>query len=107
MIRTCPSTNLLRDVYAQKGLAQMPRLLSLEDRNPFSPTYGCCNREYWLCRATDFPSSIAQFGIHALALAWRHPMPGNIYHQQEKIREWTVAGHALLDENPEARRLVR
>lgn len=82
----------MRDIYAQKGLAQVPRLLSLEDRNPFSPTYGCCNREYWLCRSTDFPSSIAQFGIHALALAWKHPMPGNIYHQQEKIREWTVAG---------------
>ena len=82
----------MRDVYAHKGLAQVPRLLSLEDRNPFSPTYGCCNREFWLCRATDFPSSIAQFGLHALALAWRHPMPGNIYYQQEKIREWTVAG---------------
>jgi len=82
----------MRDVYAQKGLAQIPRLLSLEDRNPFSPTYGCSNREFWLCRSTDFPSSIAQFGIHALALAWRHEMPGNIYYQKEKIREWTVAG---------------
>ncbi|MCL5271415.1 MAG: pectate lyase, partial [bacterium] len=82
----------LRDIYAHKALAQVPRLLSLEDRNPFSPTYGCCNREYWLCRATDFPSAIAQFAVHALALAWRHPMPGNIYHQQDKVRDWTVAG---------------
>jgi len=82
----------MRDVYAQKGLCQIPRLLSLEDRNPFSPTYGCANREFWLCRSTDFPSSIAQFGIHALALAWKHPMPGNPYYQQEKILDWTVAG---------------
>ncbi len=82
----------MRDVYAQKGLAQIPRLLSLEDRNPFSSTYGCSNREFWLCRSTDFPSAIAQFGIHALALAWRHAMPGNIYYQREKIRQWTVAG---------------
>jgi hypothetical protein len=82
----------MRDVYARKGLSQVPRLLSLEDRNPFSPTYGCCNREYWLCRATDFPSAIAQFGIHALALAWHHEMPGNLYYQQAKIRDWTVAG---------------
>ena len=82
----------MRDLYAQKGLAQIPRLLSLEDRNPLSPTYGCSNREYWLCRSTDFPSAIAQFGIHALALAWRYDMPGNIYYQQEKIRQWTVAG---------------
>jgi hypothetical protein len=68
----------MREIYAQKGLVQVPRLLSLEDRNPFSPTYGCCNREYWLCRSTDFPSSIAQFGIHALALTSPHEKPGNI-----------------------------
>jgi hypothetical protein len=82
----------LRDVYAHKALAQVPRLLSLEDRNPFSPTYGCCNREFWLCRSTDFPSAIAQFGLHALALAWRHEMPGNFYYQKDKIRHWVVAG---------------
>jgi hypothetical protein len=86
------ANSMMRDVYAQKALEQVPRLLSLEDRNPFSPTYGCCNREYWLCRSTDFPSSIAQFGIHALALAWKNPMPGNIYHQHDKIRDWVVAG---------------
>jgi hypothetical protein len=82
----------MRDIYAQKALEQVPRLLSLEDRNPFSPTYGCCNREYWLCRSTDFPNAICQFGIHAQALAWAHPMPGNIYHQHPKILDWTLAG---------------
>ena len=81
----------MRDVYAQKALEQVPRLLSLEDRNPFSPTYGCCNREYWLCRSVDFPNSIVQFGTHALALAWRHQMPGNIYYQHDKIRDWILA----------------
>lgn len=81
----------LRDYYAVKAIEQIPRLLSLEDRNPFSPTYGCCNREFWLCRSTDFPNAIMQFGIHALALAWRHPMPGNIYHQHPKVLEWTLA----------------
>nr|HQH71433.1 hypothetical protein [bacterium] len=70
----------LRDVYAEKALCQIPRLLSSQDRNRFSPTHGCMNREYWLCRATDFPSSIAQFGTHALALAYAHAMPGNPYH---------------------------
>ncbi len=81
----------MRDIYAHKAISQIPRLLSLEDRNPFSPTYGCCNREFWLCRSVDFPNSIMQFGMHALALAWRHPMPGNIYHQHPKALEWTVA----------------
>lgn len=82
----------LRDVYALKGLSQIPRLLSSEDRNRFSPTYGCMNREFWLCRSTDFPNSIAQFGVHALALAYAHPMPGNPYHGHPKVLEWTLAG---------------
>ncbi|MFN8547530.1 MAG: hypothetical protein U0527_06045 [Candidatus Eisenbacteria bacterium] len=82
----------LRDVYAQKALSQIPRLLSLEDRNEFSKTYGCFNREYWLCRTLDFPSAIAQFGVHALALAWATPMPENPYYQEEKVLAWTLAG---------------
>jgi hypothetical protein len=86
------TTDCLRDVYARKALEQVPRLLSLEDRDPFSPTFGCSNREYWLCRSTDFPSSIAQFGIHALALAWACEMPGNFYYQHPKILAWTLAG---------------
>lgn len=81
-----------RDVYAQKALCQMPRLLSMQDRNRFSPTYGCMNREFWLCRSTDFPNSIAQFGVHALALAYAHEMPNNPYYRHPKILEWTVAG---------------
>lgn len=85
------SGRALRDVYAQKGLSQIPRLLSLEDRNEFSRTYGCMNREYWLCRTTDFPSSIAQFGAHALALAWATPFPESPYYQAPKILDWTLA----------------
>ncbi|MBI1388462.1 MAG: hypothetical protein GC154_08440 [bacterium] len=82
----------LRDVYAQKALSQVPRLLSSQDRNQFSPTYGCMNREYWLCRSTDFPNSIAQFGVHALALAYAHDMPGNPYRRHPKVLQWTLAG---------------
>lgn len=82
----------LRDVYAAKGLSQIPRLLSLQDRNPLSRTYGCFNREYWLCRTVDFPSAIAQFGVHSLALAYVTPFPDNSFHRAPKIREWTLAG---------------
>lgn len=81
----------LRDVYARKGIAGIPRLLSLMDRNDFSPTFGCMDREYWLCRTTDFPSSIAQFGVHAVALAYAHEMPGNIYYQKPIVKDWIIA----------------
>jgi hypothetical protein len=82
----------MKSIYAEKALAQIPRLLSLQDRNEFSPTYGCFNREYWLCKTVDFPSAIAQFGVHSLALVYTHAMPGNIYYQQPKILAWTLAG---------------
>jgi len=82
----------LRDVYAARAMPSVARILSLMDRNAYSPTYGCVDREYWLCRTTDFPSSIAQFGTHALALCWAHEMPGNIYYQQPKVLRWTLAG---------------
>ena len=84
--------NNLRGEYAKRGLSQIPRLLSLENRNEFSKTYGCFNRLYWLDKAIDFPTALAQFGVHSLALAYTYKMPGNIYHQQPKIKEWIIAG---------------
>lgn len=86
----------LRDIYAAKAIPSVARILSLMDRNEFSPTYGCIDREYWLCRTTDFPSSIAQFGVHSLALCWAHSMPGNIYHRHPKMLAWTLAGMDYL-----------
>jgi hypothetical protein len=82
----------LRDVYAQKAISQIPRLLSLQDRNPFSPTYGCFHRDYWLYKTSDFPDAVRQFGVHALALVYKHKFPGNIYKGQTKVRDWAIAG---------------
>ena len=82
----------LRAVYAQKAISQIPRLLSFQDRNPFSPTYGCFDRVYWLDKAIDFPSSVYQFAVHTLALAYAYPFPDNPYYQQANVREWCIAG---------------
>lgn len=81
-----------RDVYAQKAISQIPRLLSLQDRNPFSPTYGCFHRDYWLYKTSDFPDAVRQFGVQPLALVYKHDFPGNIYKGQPKIRDWAIAG---------------
>ncbi len=86
-----PKGEELRRAYSDRALAQIPRLLSLQDRNEFSRTYGCFNREYWLCRSVDFPSAIAQFGVHALALAYARPFPDNPYLGEPKILMWTLA----------------
>lgn len=85
-------TKDLRHVYAQKALVQLPRLISNQDRNPYSPTYGCFHRDYWLDKTSDFPDAVRQFAAQALAIAYAYPMPGNIYHGQPKIAEWAIAG---------------
>ena len=82
----------LRDVYAQKAISQLPRLLGNQDRDPFSPTYGCFHRGYWLDKTSDFPDAVRQFAVHALALVYKCDFPGNIYKGQPKIRDWAIAG---------------
>ena len=82
----------LRNTYAEKGLEQIPRLLSLQDRNPLSPTYGCFKRTYWLDKTVDFPDALPQFGVLSLALVYTQDMPGNFYKNQPKMLEWILAG---------------
>jgi hypothetical protein len=70
----------------------MPRLLSLQDRNPYSPTYGSFHRLYWLDKSIDFPDAMAQFAVQALALVYTIDAPTNLYFHQPKIRDWIIAG---------------
>ncbi len=79
------------DAYRREALDQIPRLLSLMDRNPFSKTYGCADRTYWLDKAIDFPSAIMQYSVHSLALVYANDFEGNIYYRQPKIKEWILA----------------
>jgi len=83
---------ILRDYYAKKSISQIPRILGNMDRNPFSPTYGCCHRDFWLDKTSDFPDAVRQFGIQALALVYKYNFPGNIYYNKKKILDWIIAG---------------
>jgi hypothetical protein len=83
--------NQLRNVYAEKAISQIPRILSLQDRNPFSPTYGCMHRDYWLYKTSDFADAVRQFGVHALALVYARDFPNNPYRNHPKIRDWAFA----------------
>lgn len=82
----------LRDIYAEKALSQVPRLLGLQDRNEYSPTYGSFKRDYWLDRAVDHVDALPQFGVHTLALVYSHKFPNNMFYQKEKIKRWSIAG---------------
>ena len=43
-------------LYAERILANLPRLLGRIDREPLSPTAGCADRTYWAWKFVDFPA---------------------------------------------------
>lgn len=81
-----------RDALAREALQQIPKILTLLDRNRHSPTYGCFDRNYWHYRIIDFPSGMAQEFVLPLALVYALDIPDNPYYQDPSIREWVEAG---------------
>lgn len=73
--------------YLEAALAQIPRLLGAIDRNPFRPTFGCLDRQFWHYRTSDFPSEMYQEGALPLALVYRHRLPGNRWQGERRVRE--------------------
>jgi hypothetical protein len=86
------ATAMSRDIFAREALAQIPKILTLQDRNPLSKTYGCFDRNFWHYKIIDFPSGMAAEFVWPLALAYALPIAGNPYHQQSAIRDWAEAG---------------
>src|ERR1700750_616426 len=78
--------------FAREALAQIPKILTLQDRNAHSPTYGCFDRNFWHYKIIDFPSGMAGEFVWPLALAYSLPIEGNTYYQQTALREWIIAG---------------
>ncbi|MBE9043268.1 hypothetical protein IQ255_02385 [Pleurocapsales cyanobacterium LEGE 10410] len=81
-----------RNLFAREALAQIPKILTLLDRNPHSPTYGCFDRTFWQYKVIDFPAGMSQEFVYPLTLAYHCDLPGNIFYQQPMIREWVGAG---------------
>lgn len=81
-----------RDTFLRHGLAEIPKLLTLLDRSPHSPTYGCFDRNFWHYRIIDFPSGMAQEFVWPLALAYSLASAENPYHGKAVLRDWTAAG---------------
>lgn len=81
-----------RDLFAREAIGQLPKIITLLDRNPHSPTYGCFDRNFWHYKIIDFPSGMAQEFVWPLALAYHTPLPNNPYYQKPAIRQWVEAG---------------
>ena len=80
-----------RDHFAHYALANIPKILTLLDRNRHSPTYGCFDRNFWHYKILDFPSGMSQEFVWPLALAYSCDIPGNSWRGREPIREWAAA----------------
>lgn len=77
--------------YRASVLREVQRLLSLQDREMFSHTYGCFDRTYWGWKFTDFPGARFQEAAYALANLFAHPFPGNHLSGRPQMLEWTRA----------------
>jgi len=86
-----PRDPVLRNLYLSTALADVPRLLGAIDRNPYRPTYGCLDRQYWHYRTSSFPSEMYQEGALPLALAYAAKLPGNRWQGEPRVRELAVA----------------
>jgi hypothetical protein len=76
------------DLYAGRIVEQAPRLLGLIDRQPQSPTAGCCDRTYWSWKFVDFPRSRFQEAACVLGYLHATPLPGNDLHQNPRVLQW-------------------
>lgn len=81
-----------KDLFAREALALIPKILTLQDRNAHSPTYGCFDRNFWHYKIIDFPSGMAAEFVWPLALAYTLPIEGNPYRGEAAIKEWVAAG---------------
>jgi len=73
-------------------LEQAPRVLSLMDRDAFSPTAGCCDRTYWAWKFVDYPGSRFQEALCVLGFLYATDLPESPYHRNRRLLEWIELG---------------
>ena len=81
-----------KKIYLEKIIQQIPRLLSLENRDSSSSTVGCFDRSYWAWKFTDFPNATLQRGVYVLSALYTNDFPHNIYYQNDQIKKCIKTG---------------
>ncbi|MBR9953864.1 hypothetical protein KE531_09600 [Eubacteriaceae bacterium Marseille-Q4139] len=69
----------------------VPKVLTQVDRDRHSPTYGCCDRNFWHLKIRDFSSAILQQTGLSIALLTTVPYPGNVFYGREDVKDWARA----------------
>lgn len=78
-------------IYIKKLFEEIPRLLSLEDRDFASETFGCFDRSYWAWKFKDFPDATLQRAVYPLSVIWKTEFEGNIYFHNQNLADWIKA----------------
>ena len=86
------STHHTKETYYAFVLREVERIVSWQDRESFSPTYGCFDRTYWGWKFTDFSGARFQEGVYSLAHLFHHEFPGNSLAGSARIFDWMLAG---------------
>jgi len=81
-----------QETYLKKSIDQIPRVLSLEDRDFSSPTFGCFDRKYWSWKFKDFPDATLQRNVYPLSLVYSIDFKGNEYFKNKQVEKWIKAG---------------
>ena len=84
------------EILLKMALARIPYLLSLQDRNPFSPTFGSFDREHWQYKKTDTPYASVQSAVLSVTILYKNKLPNNPYYKNKRVLEWIVAGLKFL-----------
>ncbi len=73
------------EVVVAEVLSRVPRLLTLQDKDPDSPTRGCMHPAHWRDKSSEVADMRRQEAALALAWIWRHPFPGNRWQGDREI----------------------
>jgi hypothetical protein len=79
-------------VYWRAARREIARVLSWQDREAVSRSYGCFDRTYWCWKFTDFPGARFQEGVFTLAHLFTTPLTENPLYQEPRVLRWIEAG---------------
>jgi len=85
-------TSAAVDLYGDAIVREAPRVLGLMDREPFSPTRGCCDRTFWAWKFVDFPGARFQESLCVLGFLYRTPLARSPFFQNPRLLEWIGYG---------------
>ena len=78
------------DIYKKTILNSLPRILSNCDRNKYSSSFGCFDRNFWHYKIIDIPSARLQEGVLTLALLYLDSE--NSFFQKDYVKKLIEGG---------------